>query len=75
MYRLEDVTSYGNHNKLKLQVYSTSNYKIRNLSLHPNGLTDLIEIWNSDFLGHNASFECDHSHKTSRKNIFWDTGS
>ena len=25
--------------------------------LHPNGLTNLTEIWNQDFLGNDASFE------------------
>ncbi len=42
----ENVTSYGNRQS-----------KIYNLSLHPNGLSDLTEIWNQDFFGDDALFE------------------
>ncbi len=59
MYHLEDtnenVTSYGNHNKAYTIRYG--NCKTHNLSLYSNGLTDLTEIWNQDFLGDDASWE------------------
>ncbi len=57
MYRLDDinenVTSYG------YWLPYTVRYKQLqfNLFLYPNGLTNLKEIWNQDFLGDDASFE------------------
>ena len=56
----ENVTSYGNHN----YVYTVRHRQKQNTQslfvspgLYPNGLIDLTEIWNHDFLCNDASFE------------------
>ncbi len=59
MYRLEDinehVTSYGNHNS----AYTVKYRQLQNtfLFLYLNGLSDLTEILNQDFLCDDESFE------------------
>ncbi len=55
VYRLEDINTTVTI--IKLTQLGIGSCKLRNLFLHQNGLTDLTEIWNQDFLGDDASFE------------------